>query len=63
MSKFIFFFIDQSLIYFSAKFLEILTIGSLEIGRELIDAVLHVRFRGSVEGAVISKQEVVDDIC
>ena len=31
--------------------------------RELIDAVLHVRFKGSVEGAVISKQEVVDGIC
>ena len=30
--------------------------------RELIDAVLHVRFKGSVEGAVISKQEVVDGI-
>lgn len=31
--------------------------------RELIDAVLFARFRGSVEGAVISKQEVVDGIC
>lgn len=31
--------------------------------RERIDAVLHVRFKGSVEGAVISKQEVVDGIC
>ena len=31
--------------------------------RELIDAVLHVRFRDSIEGVVISKQDVVDGIC
>ena len=31
--------------------------------REFIDAVLHVCFRGSVEGAFTSKQEVVDGIC
>ena len=31
--------------------------------RELIDAVVHVRFRSSIEGAVISKQEVIDGIC
>ena len=31
--------------------------------RELINAVLHVRFRSRVEGAIISKQEVVYCIC
>ena len=27
---------------------------------ELVNAMLHVGFRGSVEGSVISKQEIVD---
>lgn len=30
--------------------------------RELANAALHVRFAGSVEGAMISKQEDVDGI-
>ena len=30
--------------------------------RELVNAVLHVRFGGSVDGAIISKEEDVDGI-
>ena len=33
------------------------------LGSERVNVMLHGHFRGSVEGAVLSKQEVVDGIC
>lgn len=42
------------------------TDGQAEVNasvRELVNAVLHGGFRGSVESTVVGKKEVIDDVC